>query len=102
MAHQAETKKTMEELLVDAAQAEDDACRDITNSYNPNPDGVNSHRRGLIYDRLPPEFDDAEEAPAVVPRKDARELKDMTYDVVETDEEAFANLPHLPDHELRQ
>ena len=41
MAHQTETKKTMEELLVDAAQAEDDACRDITNSYNQNPDGVN-------------------------------------------------------------
>ena len=102
MAHQAETKKTMEELLVDAAQAEDDVCRDITNSYNPNPDGVNSHRRGLIYDRLPPEFDDLEEVPAVVPRKDAREMKDMTYDVVETDEEAFANLPHLPDHELKQ
>ena len=38
----------------------------------------------------------------MVPRKDARELKDMTYDVVETDEEAFANLPHLPDHELKQ
>lgn len=96
-----ETSKSMEQLLVDAAEAEDEATRDITNSYNPNPDGVNSHRRGLIYDRLPPEYDDPEEVPAVVPRKDARELKDLTYDVVETDEEEFAKLPHLPDHELK-
>ena len=37
----------------------------------------------------------------MVPRKDARELKDLTYDVVETDEEEFAKLPHMPDHELK-
>ena len=35
----------MEQLLVDAAEAEDEATRDITNSYNPNPDGVNPHPR---------------------------------------------------------
>jgi hypothetical protein len=96
-----ETSKDYEQLIVDAATAEDDATRDITNSYNQNPNGVNPHRRGLIYDRLPPEFDDPENAPAVVPRKDAHYLKDMTYDVVATDEEDYANLPHLPDHEMK-
>ena len=37
----------------------------------------------------------------VVPRPDARELQDLTYDVVSVDEEEFAKLPHLPDHELK-
>ena len=32
-----ETSKSMEQLLVDAAEAEDEATRDITNSYNPKP-----------------------------------------------------------------
>lgn len=96
-----ETSKDYEQLLVDAADAEDTAARDITNAYNPNPNGMHPERRGLIYDRMPPEFDDAEEAPAVVHRPDARELQDQTYDVVAEDEKDFANLPHLPDHELK-
>ena len=101
MAHHLETSKTFEELLADAADLEDNRIRDINNPYNPNPNTVNPHRRGLIYDRLPPEFDDEEEAPAVVHRADARELRDLDYDVVAVDEEDFANLPHLPDHELK-
>ena len=99
--HCDETSKSCEQLMVDVADAEDKAIRDLTNAYNANPNGVNPHRRGLIYDRLPPEFDDPEEAPAVVHRPDAHELRDLSYDVVETDEQDFANLPHLPDHELK-
>ena len=99
--HDTETSKDYEQLMVDNADAEDLRIRDITNSYNANPNTVHPERRGLIYDRLPPEFDDVEEAPAVVPRADARELQDMTYDVVAEDEKDFANLPHLPDHELK-
>ena len=99
--HAAETEKDYKQLMVESADAEDLRIRDITNAYNPNPNGVHPERRGLIYDRLPPEFDDVEEAPAVVPRADARELQDMTYDVVAEDEKDFANLPHLPDHELK-
>ena len=102
MAHHIETAKTFDELITEAADREDDRIRDINNPYNPNPNSVNPHRRGLIYDRLPIEFDDPEEAPAVVHRADARELRDLDYDVVAVDEEDFANLPHLPDHELKQ
>ena len=87
--------------MVDAADVEDNRIRDINNSYNPNPNSVNPERRGLIYDRMPPEFDDDDDTPAVVPRPDARQLQDMTYDVAKTDEEDFAKLPHLPDHELK-
>ena len=99
--HATETSKSYEDLLVDAADAEDKRIRDITYAYNPNPNSVHPERRGLIYDRLPPEFDDEENAPAVVPRPDARELQDLSYDVVSVDEEEFAKLPHLPDHELK-
>ena len=74
-------------MIVDAADAEDRATRDIHYAYNPNPNGVNPHRRGLIYDRLPPEFDDPE-------------LRDLKYDVVQTDEEEYAKLAHLPDFEV--
>ena len=88
-------------MLVDAADAEDYRIRDITNPYNPNPNTVHPERRGLIYDRLPPEMDDHDDTPAVVPRPDARELQDLSYDVVAADEEDFAKLPHLPDHELK-
>ena len=102
MKHAEETSKDYEQLMVDAADAEDQATRDWTNAFNGNPNGVNPQRRGLIYGRLPPEFDDPEEAPAVVHRPDARNLSDLSYDVVQTDEEDFANLPHLPDHELKQ
>ena len=102
MKHAEETSKDYEQLMVDVADAEDQATRDLTNAFNTNPNGVNPQRRGLIYDRLPPEFDDPEEAPAVVYRPDARKLSDLSYDVVQTDEEDFANLPHLPDHELKQ
>ena len=101
VAHCIETSKDYEQLIVDAADAEDHRIRDINNAYNPNPNTVNPHRRGLIYDRLPAEFDDPEEAPAVVSRPDGRELADMTYDPVAVDEEDFAKLPHLPDHELK-
>ena len=90
-----------EQLLnEDAADAEDRATRDINYAYNPNPNGVNPQRRGLIYDRLPPEYDDPEEAPAVVHRPDANELRDLKYDVVQTDEEEYAKLAHLPDFEV--
>ena len=99
--HFTETSKSYEDLLVDAADAEDKRIRDITYAYNPNPNTVHPERRGLIYDRLPPEFDDQDDTPAVVPRPDARELQDLTYDVVSVDEEEFAKLPHLPDHELK-
>ena len=99
--HATETNKSYEDLLVDAADAEDKRIRDITYAYNPNPNTVHPERRGLIYDRLPPEFDDEDDTPAVVPRPDARELQDLTYDVVSVDEEEFAKLPHLPDHELK-
>lgn len=102
MAHCIETSKDYEQLIIDAADAEEERIRDINYSYNPNPNSVNPHRRGLIYDRLPPEFNDPEEAPAVVPRKDAHELSDLDYDVVAVDEEDYAKLPHLPDHELKQ
>ena len=88
-------------MLVDAADAEDRRIRDITNPYNPNPNTVHPERRGLIYDRLPPEMDDHDDTPAVVPRPDARKLQDLSYDVVAADEEDFAKLPHLPDHELK-
>ena len=46
-------------------------------------------------------MDDHDDTPAVVPRPDARELQDLSYDVVAADEEDFAKLPHLPDHELK-
>lgn len=98
--HAEETAKDYKQLIVDAADAEDRATRDIHYAYNPNPNGVNPHRRGLIYDRLPPEFDDPEEAPAVVHRPDANELRDLKYDVVQTDEEEYAKLAHLPDFEV--
>ena len=95
--HAVETAKDYEQL---AADAEDRATRDINYAYNPNPNGVNPQRRGLIYDRLPPEYDDPEEAPAVVHRPDANELRDLKYDVVQTDEEEYAKLAHLPDFEV--
>lgn len=98
--HAVETAKDYVQLMVDAADAEDRATRDIRYAYNSNPNGVNPHRRGLIYDRLPPEFDDPEEAPAVVHRPDANQLSDLKYDVVETDEEEYSKLAHLPDFEL--
>ena len=99
--HFTETSKNYEQVMIDAADAEDRRIRDITNPYNPNPNTVHPERRGLIYDRLPPEMDDHDDTPAVVPRPDARELQDLSYDVVAADEEDFAKLPHLPDHELK-
>ena len=101
LSHFTETSKGYEQVMIDAADAEDRRMRDITNPYNPNPNTVHPERRGLIYDRLPPEMDEPDDTPAVVPRPDARELQDLSYDVVATDEEDFAKLPHLPDHELK-
>ena len=98
--HAEETAKDYKQLIVDAADAEDRATSDIHYAYNPTPNGVKPHSRGLIYDRLPPEFDDPEEAPAVVHRPDANELRDLKYDVVQTDEEEYAKLAHLPDFEV--
>ena len=72
--------------MVDAADAEDKRTRDITYAYNPNPNTVNSHRRGLIYDRLPPEFDDEDDTPEVVFRPNSHELRDLSFDVVAQDE----------------